>query len=56
MYSTDFCQCYPLTSNCIFITTSTPPPKVKAIVDMANPTDVPGVQLLLGLAQYLAIL
>ena len=30
------------------------PTKVKAIVDMPNPTDVPGVQRLLGLAQYLA--
>ena len=27
---------------------------MKAIVDMPNPTDVPGVQRLLGLAQYLA--
>ena len=30
------------------------PTKVKAIVDMPNPTDVAGVQRLLGLAQYLA--
>ena len=30
------------------------PTKVKAIVDMPNPTDVPGVQRLLGLAQYMA--
>ena len=30
------------------------PTKVKAIVDMPNPTDVPGVQRLLGLAHYLA--
>ena len=30
------------------------PTKVKAIVDMPNTTDVPGVQRLLGLAQYLA--
>ena len=30
------------------------PTKVKAIVDMPNPTDVPGVQRLLGLSQYLA--
>ena len=29
------------------------PTKVKAIVDMPNTTDVPGVQRLLGLAQYL---
>ena len=30
------------------------PTNVKAIVDMPNPTDAPGVQRLLGLAQYLA--
>ena len=30
------------------------PTKVKTIVDMPNPTDVPGVQRLLGLAQHLA--
>ena len=33
------------------------PTKVKEIVDIpnpTNPTDVPGVQLLLGFAQYLA--